>query len=98
MKDGGTAIMIWEKDLAKTKNAYNILEVVKARTGLEVPIHKLMLFESEKAHHEGKAAFEPDACSSEIQCGTNARDALYVSYPDECSNASSSAQARDQKK
>eukprot|EP00435_Cladocopium_sp_Y103_P030641 s1568_g7.t1 len=84
---GGSSFKIFANELQE-KDVYSILEVARTKTCLNVPIHKLMLFESEQDYHGGKAAFEPDACSSEIR-GTTARDALYVSYPDECPDASS---------
>lgn len=97
VKGSGSSIMIYEEELAKTKNAYNILEMAKTKTCLEVPIHMLKLFEREKDSHEGQAV-RNSLSVHHVRGGNDDLDPLYVSYPDECPDASSSAQAQVQKK
>eukprot|EP00913_Durusdinium_trenchii_P010024 g9406.t3 len=91
VKGSGSSIMIYEEELAKTKNAYNILEIAKTKTCLEVPIHMLKLFEREKDSHEGQAV-RNSLSVHHVRGGNDDLDPLYVSYPDECPDASSSAQ------
>ena len=96
VKGSGRSFMIYETELAKTKNAYNILEMAKTKTSLEVPIHMLELFESEKDSHG--PAVRNGLSVHHLRGGNDDLDPLYVSYPDECPHASSSAQAQVQKK
>ena len=89
------AMMINAKDLNDPKNAFNLLEVVQSKTKLEiVPIDKLSLFENE----ENQVAVPADCPMDQISGGKEFSTPLYVSYPDACSDASSSAQVRVQKK
>ena len=44
------AIMINAEDLNDPKNAFSLLEMVKSKTELKVPIGKLSLFENEEAN------------------------------------------------
>ena len=88
------AIMINAKDLNDPKNAFSLLEMVKSKTELKVPIGKLSLFENE----EKQMAVPADCPMDQISGGKEFSTPLYVSYPDACSDASSSAQVRVQKK
>ena len=86
--------MINAKDLNDPKNAFSLLEMVKSKTELKVPIGKLSLFENE----EKQMAVPADCPMDQISGGKEFSTPLYVSYPDACSDASSSAQVRVQKK
>ena len=90
----GNAIMISANELSDPKNAFNLLKMVKSMTELKVPIDKLSLFENE----EKQMAVRADCPMDQISGGKEFSTPLYVSYPDACSDASSSAQVRVQKK
>ena len=92
---GGSSFKIFANELQE-KDVYSILEVARTKTCLNVPIHKLMLFESEQDYHEGKAV-RNGLSVNYIRGRNDDLDPLYVSYPDECPDASS-AQAQVQKK
>ena len=88
------AIMINAKDLNDPKNAFNLLEVAQSKAKLQVPVGKLSLFENE----DKQMAVPADCPMDQISGGKEFSTPLYVSYPDACSDASSSAQVRVQKK
>ena len=87
-------IRISAKELGDPKDAFSLLEMVKSKTELKVPINKLSLFENE----ENQVAVGVDCPIDQISGGKEFSTPLYVSYPDACSDASSSAQVRVQKK
>lgn len=90
----GNAFKVFAREL-QTRDAYSILEVARTKTCIEVPIHQLMLFESEKDYHEGEAV-RNGLSVDDIRGGNDDLHPLYVSYLDECPDAS--AQAQVQKK
>ena len=67
---------------------------MQSKSELKVPIDKLSLFENE----ENQVAVPADCPMDQISGGKEFSTPLYVSYPDACSDASSSAQVRVQKK
>ena len=81
-------------ELSHPKFAFNLLEIVQSKSELKVPIDKLSLFENE----ENQVAVPADCPMDQISGGKEFSTPLYVSYPDACSDASSSAQVRVQKK
>ena len=92
---GENAIRIFANELSYPKDAFNLLDIVQSKTGLKVPIGKLSLFENE----EKQMAVPADCPMDQISGGQEFSTPLYVSYPDACSDASSSsAQVRVQKK
>ena len=89
------AIMINAKDLNDPKNAFNLLEIAQSKAKLQVPVGKLSLFENE----DKQMAVPADCPMDQISGGKEFSTPLYVSYPDACSDASSSsAQARGSEK
>eukprot|EP00435_Cladocopium_sp_Y103_P055229 s557_g18.t1 len=83
----GSSFKIFASEL-QAKDVYSILEVARTKAYLNVPIHKLMLFESEQDYHGGKA-LRNGLSVNDIRGGNDDLGPLYVSYPDECPDASS---------